>query len=73
MKYFRVKKDYDQRNKNPRIRDGRIYVGGELYTAKEIERQKLNLAYMEPVEVSQRKIFWCFGCRFIGEEWRNLK
>ena len=67
MIYYRVKKEYDQRNKNEKKRDGNIYIGGELYTMKEAERQRLNLAYMDLVEIKKSATFWSFGARFEAE------
>ena len=35
MRYYKVKPEYDQTYKNPRIHDGNILIGGELYTESE--------------------------------------
>ena len=62
MKYYRVLPLYDQRLKNPKSRDGDIYIANELYTTREIEKQRLNVACMELVDIP--KIYWFFGARF---------
>jgi len=64
MKYYKVKKEADQK----RRKDGSIYIADELYTGKEAARQHLNLAFMEQVEISKNKTFWSFGARFQIEE-----
>ena len=38
MIYYRVRKEYDNFPQNPRIHDGNILVGGELFTEKEVEK-----------------------------------
>ena len=38
MTYYRVREQYDNFPKNPKVRDGNILVGGELYTEKEFEK-----------------------------------
>lgn len=35
MRYYKVKPEYDQTYKNPRIHDGNILIGNELYTESE--------------------------------------
>ena len=60
MKYYKVKKEADQK----RRKDGSIYIAEELYTEKEAIRQHLNSAFMEPVEISKNKIYWFSGARF---------
>lgn len=35
MRYYKVKPEYDQTCKNPRIHNGNILIGGELYTKSE--------------------------------------
>ena len=60
MKYYKVKTEADNK-KRP---DGNIYVADELYTPAEAKRYKLNMNYMDVVEVSKRCIYWCFGARF---------
>ena len=60
MKYYKVKTEADNK-KRP---DGSIYVADELYTPAEAKRYKLNMDYMDAVEVSKRCVYWCFGARF---------
>ena len=61
MLYYKVKPQYDNYCKNPKIHDGNIYVANELYTEKEVQKQNLNRNFLEPVEVS------FFGARFAAE------
>lgn len=60
MKYYKVKPEVDNR-KRP---DRSIYIADELYTPAEAKRYKLNMDYMDAVNVSKRRIYWCFGARF---------
>ena len=65
MTYYRVRKEYDNFPRNPRMRDGNILIGGELYTEKELN--KLPYIYagaFESVEVPKSKTYWFFGARF---------
>lgn len=65
MKYYRVRKMYDQFPKNPRVRDGNILIGGELYTTAEFNRLPyIYAAAFELVEITKNKTFWSFGARF---------
>lgn len=77
MYYYRVKPEYDQKQriKNHKIivkrkPDG-IYVANELYTAGELEkfyRTKEQYNWFEEVNIPKNKVYWCFGCRFAMEE-----
>lgn len=67
MLYYKVKPQYDNCYKNPKIHDGNIYVANELYTEKEVQKQNLNWNFLEPVEVSKKKVYWFFGARFAAE------
>lgn len=77
MHYYRVKPEYDQRQriKNhkysiKRKPDG-IFVANELYTAGELEKFYLTKAqdnWFEPVDIPKNKVYWCFGCRFAMED-----
>jgi hypothetical protein len=63
--YYRVRKEYDQFPKNPRIHDGNILVAEELYT--EAEFNKLPYVYagaFERVEIPRKQTYWFFGARF---------
>ena len=65
MKYYRVRKEYDNFPKNPKTRDYDILIGGELYTEKELN--KLPYIYagaFERVEVPKSQTYWFFGARF---------
>ena len=60
MLYYKVKPQYDNYRKN----DGDIYIADELYTEKEIVKQKLNKNYLEAVQISKKQIYFFFGARF---------
>ena len=64
MLYYKVKPEYNQKYKNPKIHDCNVYIGGELYTLREVEKQGLNLDYLEPVEIPRTSIYYSFGARF---------
>lgn len=65
MKYYRVRDMYDQFPKNPKVRNGDILIGGELYTTKEFNRLPfIYAAAFELVDISKSKTFWSFGARF---------
>ena len=64
MIFYRVLPQYDQRHKNPKVRDGNIYVAHELYTPSEVECQKLNVRYMQLIDVPCESVYWAFGVRF---------
>ena len=65
MIYYRVREQYDNFPKNPKVRDGNILVGGELYTEKEFN--KLPYIYaeaFEKVEIDKKDTYMFFGARF---------
>lgn len=65
MVYYRVREQYDNFPKNPKVRDGNILVGGELYTEKEFN--KLPFVYagaFEKVEIDEKNTYMFFGARF---------
>ena len=65
MTYYRVREQYDNFPKNPKVRDGNILVGGELYTEKEFN--KLPYIYagaFERVEIDTKHTYMFFGARF---------
>ena len=64
MVYYMVKMKHDNKHKNPSKRDGNIYIGNELYTEREVIKQKLNLGYLTKIKVSKKMIYWLFGARF---------
>ena len=69
MIYYRVRKEYDQFPQNPKVRDGNILVGEELYT--EAEFNKLPFIYagaFERVEIPKTKTYCFFGARFQKSE-----
>ena len=78
MHYYRVKHEYDQKQriknhkyKTKRIPDG-IFVANELYTAGELDKFYLTLEEehegFERVVIPKNKVYWLFGCRFATEE-----
>lgn len=82
MRYYRVKPEYDQKQriKNhkysiKRKPDG-IFVANELYTAGELDKFYLTNAqdsWFERVEIQKNKVYWFFGCRFAMEEAEEKK
>ena len=65
MKYYQVREQYDQFPKNPKVRDGNILIGNELYTEKEFNKLPyVYAAAFELVEIPKSKTFWSFGARF---------
>ena len=73
MKYYRVKPEYDNKSRMIWINDytakrDSIWIANELYTGKELEKYKRSPAdimkMFDAVEISKRKIYWCFGARF---------
>ena len=64
MKYYKVKKEADQK----RRKDGSIYVADELYTEKEAEKLNLNTDFMQPVNINKNRTYFFFGARFESME-----
>ena len=65
MIYYCVRKEYDNCPPNPRIHDGNILVGGELFTEKEFN--KLPYVYagaFERIDIPRNQTYWFFGARF---------
>lgn len=65
MRYYKVKLEYDQTYKNPRIHDGNILIGNELYT--ESERIKMRFVpdkCFDIVDIPRNKTGFMFGARF---------
>lgn len=60
MKYYQIKKEYD----NKKRIDGSIFVENELYTEKEKTKYNIPENYYNVVEVSKRNIYFFFGARF---------
>lgn len=77
MRYYRVKPEYDQKQrvKNSKYAikrkpDG-IYVANELYTASELDKYYLadeQYGWFEVVNIPKNKVYWLFGCRFAMKE-----
>lgn len=77
MIYYRVPARMDNRPRHKRATKSNlshlvyngIWIAHELYTLAELRK----LGYTEPpdflerVEISRRKIYWCFGARFTDE------
>ena len=69
MVYYRVRKEFDNFPQNPRIHDGNILIGGELFTKKEFN--KLPYVYagaFEKVDIPKNRTYYFFGARFQEEE-----
>ena len=67
MVYYRVRKEFDNFPQNPRIRDGNILIGEELFTEKEFNRLPFVYAgAFERVEMPKSQTYWLFGARFGG-------
>lgn len=69
MVYYKVKPEYDQTYKNPRIHDGNILIGGELYT--ESERIKMRFVpdkCFDVVDIPRNKTGFMFGARYAFED-----
>lgn len=64
LQYWQVKPEHHGKLRP----DGSQYLAGELYTAGEIRKNKLNTEYMEPITVPLHSIYWSFGARFIGSQ-----
>ena len=64
MKYYKVKKEADQK----RRKDGSIYIAEELYTEKEAEKLNLNTDFMQLINVNKNSTYFFFGARFQIEE-----
>lgn len=65
MTYYRVRKEYDNFPKNPKIRNCDILIGGELYTKKEFNRLPFIYAgAFERIEIPKSQTYWFFGARF---------
>ena len=65
MRYYRVRKEYDNFPQNPRIKDGNILIANELYTEKEFN--KLPYIYagaFEMIDIPKNQTYWMFGARF---------
>lgn len=77
MIYYRVPLCWDNKTRFRPIKsypgyfatDG-VWVGGELYTEKELKyRQAFGMIKrFERVEIPKNRIYWSFGCRFEMED-----
>lgn len=70
MIYYRVKPEFDCKHD---YFTGFTTIQNELLTLRERYRKFAHLPdeIFEPVVVSQKKIYWCFGARFEMEEASN--
>lgn len=71
MKYYKVKKEYDnlQRYNGKTVNFDGVWVANELYTKKELKKLAngglyINLKYFDVVEINKNKTYWFFGARF---------
>lgn len=60
MLYYKVKPEFDQKKR----RDGSILIANELYTPREKERFNISNKAVDPVQVSRKTVYFCFGARF---------
>lgn len=81
MNYYRVKPEYDQKQriKNHQYRvkrkpDG-IFVANELYTSGELDKFYIPIEeeyrMFEHVVIPKNKVYWMFGCRFAMDGWEE--
>ena len=63
MKYFRVSKKHDQKIIKSK-KNNEIYIGGEIYTQKEVIKKELNINFLEEVQINKFKTHYFFGSRF---------
>ena len=69
MTYYRVKPEFDQCYKNPKVHDGNIFIANELYTPAERNKMPhISDKVFDEVEISSRKTYWFFGARFAESE-----
>ena len=71
MKYYKVKPEFDQRDKivfigtnNTKTKLDGILIGNELYTPRERERIALSDKFFEIVNVPKNHSYWFFGARY---------
>lgn len=68
MTYYRVREQYDQFPKNPKVRDGNILIGGELYTEKEFSKlTNVPAKAFEKVDIKKSNTYMFFGARFYDD------
>lgn len=68
MMYYKVKPEYDNVYKNPKIHNGDILIGNELYTKKEFNKLPFKYAgAFERVEIPKNKTYFFFGARFASD------
>ena len=67
MLYYKVKPEYDQCYKNPRVHNDDIYIANELLMPAEMEREHLRYDFCDPVVISPEDTYWCFGALFAVE------
>lgn len=67
MKYFKVKKEWDN---YPR-KDGSGLIQNELYTEKEVQRYKIPASAVQQVNEKKNETYWLFGARFGSMGYNN--
>lgn len=68
MIFYRVRSEYDNIPKNPKIHDGQILIGLELYTVSEFN--KLPYIYcvaFDRIDIPKKSTYIFFGARFENE------
>ena len=73
MLYYKVKPEYDGRRRWIENDKGQVlvngeYIGGELYTVRELSYHRLSIIQMDnmftKINIPRTKTFKCFGARF---------
>lgn len=69
MKYYRVKKEYDNKTKYTWNNHGQgvsngILIGNELYTPREYKKIANYHGWFEEIEIPKSQIYFSFGARF---------
>ena len=70
MTYYKVPQAWDQEPRPKQTKTGYyifdgIWIGGELYTRRELEKRGAfgALKRFEKVEISKKQVYWFFGAR----------
>lgn len=73
MKYYKVKNQYDNLRKynGKKVQFQGIWIGGELYTEKELQKiintgVYVNSKYFDIIEIPKTETYFFFGARFSG-------
>jgi hypothetical protein len=64
MKYYQVKRQYDQKRKYPYTSNFDILIADELYTEDELLNFNVDKSCFNELELNHTDTFYCFGARF---------